>query len=207
MITIYCLIKEFIKSKSSKKEHKLSEISDSEVLFLGYLAVSDFNENYKKAHYYGMGMNLVTKIKYSRFIRRLNKLESVIEELFYFLSQICMKINASQTYSVDSFPVEIYQIQREKRSRLWKDTSLKSYNASKKKYFYGFKVHMVVTTNQEPISVYISEGKVHEIEASYEVIPTIPKDSIVIGDKGYISGNLEDSLAQLGIELSALKRS
>ena len=206
MITIYCLIEEFMKSKSRKKEHKLSEISDSEVLFLGYLAVSDFNGNYKKSHYYGMGMNLVTKIEYSRFIRRLNKLESVIEELFYFLSQIFMEINGSKIYSVDSFPVEICQIQREQRSKLWRDSSLKGYNASKEKYFYGFKVHMVVTTNQEPVSVYISEGKVHDAKASYEVIPTLPKGSIVIGDKGYISENLKDFLAQLGIELSALKR-
>ena len=64
-----------------EKEHKLAEISNAEVLFLGYLAVSDFNGNYKKAHYYGMGMKLVRKIEYSRFIRQLNKLESVIEEL------------------------------------------------------------------------------------------------------------------------------
>ena len=59
MITIYCLIEEFIKSKSRKKEHKLSEISTSEVLFLGYLAVSDFNGNYN-----GMGIKLVRKIEY-----------------------------------------------------------------------------------------------------------------------------------------------
>ena len=206
MITIYCLIEEFIKSKSSKKEHKLSEISDSEVLFLGYLAVSDFNGNYKKAHYYAMEMKLITKIEYSRFIRRLNNLESVIEELFHFLSQLFIQINGSQIYSVDSFPVELCQTQRETRSKLWRDSSLKGYNASKEKYFYGFKVHMVVTTNQEPVSVYISEGRVHDVEASYEVIPALPQGSIVIGDKGYISGKLEDFLAGLGIELSALKR-
>jgi len=39
MITIYCLIEEFIKGVMGKEEHVLSEISDSEVLFLGYLAV------------------------------------------------------------------------------------------------------------------------------------------------------------------------
>jgi len=48
IITIYCLIEEFLKVISSKKEHKLSKISDAEVLFIGYLAVNDFNGNYKK---------------------------------------------------------------------------------------------------------------------------------------------------------------
>ncbi len=206
MITIYCLIEEFLKGVMGKEEHKLAEISDSEVLFLGYLAMADFNGNYSKAYYYGMGMKLVNEIEYSRFTRRINQLEEEIGELFVFLSELFKKLNGSQIYSVDSFPVEICQIQREKRSRLWRDVSLKGYNASKEKYFYGFKVHMVVTTNQEPVSCYISEGSMHDITASYEFLPTLPKNSIVIGDKGYISGKLESFLAQFGIELSALKR-
>jgi len=66
-------------------------------------------------------------------------MKRAIEELLYFC-QIFMKINDSQIYSVNSFPIEIYQIQREKRSRLWRNSSIKGYNASKK-YCYGFKVH------------------------------------------------------------------
>jgi hypothetical protein len=206
MITIYCLIEEFLKGVMGKEEHQLAEISDSEVLFIGYIAVSDFNGNYVKAHYYMMGMNLISEIEYSRFIRRINQLEEEIEQLFVFLSELFKRINKSQIYSVDSFPVEICQIQREKRSRLWQDISLKGYNASKKKYFYGFKVHMVVTTNQEPVSCYISEGSVHDTTASFEFLHDLPKNSIVIGDKGYLSSKLDAFLASFGIELSALKR-
>jgi len=205
MITIYCLIEEFMRS-IEYKDHKLAETTASEVLFIGYLAVHDFNGNYFKAHYYVMGMKLVSPIEYSRFIRRINQLEKEIEQLFVFLSELFKQLNGSQIYSVDSFPVEICQIQREKRSKLWRDISLKGYNASKQKYFYGFKVHMVVTTNQEPVSCYISEGSLHDTTASYEFLPTLPKNSIVIGDKGYISGKLERFLAQFGIEISALKR-
>ena len=80
MITIYCLIEEFLKGVKGKKEHKLAEISDSEVLFLGYLAMADFNGNYTKAHYYGMGMKLVNEVEYSRFTRRINQLEEEIGE-------------------------------------------------------------------------------------------------------------------------------
>jgi len=151
-------------------------------------------------------MKLVRTVEYSRFTRRINQLEEEIEQLFLFLSELFKKLNGSQIYSVDSFPVEICQIQREKSSKLWRDISLKGYNASKGKYFYGFKVHMVVTTNQEPVTCYISEGSMHDATASYKFLPTLPKDSIVIGDKAYISGNLEHFLAKFGIELSALKR-
>jgi hypothetical protein len=206
MITIYCLIEEFLKGVMKKREHKLAEISDSEVLFLGYLAVNDFNGNYAKAHYYGIGMKLVSPIEYSRFTRRINQLEKEIEQLFLFLSELFKQLNGTQIYSVDSFPVEICQIQREKRSKLWRDISLKGYNATKRKFFYGFKVHMVVTTNQEPVSCYISEGSMHDTTASYKFLSGLPKNSIVIGDKGYISGKLESFLAQFGIMLTSLKR-
>ena len=116
-----------------------------------------------------MGMKLVSPIEYSRFIRRINQLEKEIEQLFVFLSELFKQLNGSQIYSVDLFPVEICQIQREKRSKLWRDISLKGYNASKQKYFYGFKVHMVVTTDQEPVSCYISEGSIHDTTASYTI--------------------------------------
>ena len=90
--------------------------------------------------------------------------------------------------------------------KLWRDISLKEYNASKQRYFYGFKVHMMVTTNREPASCYISKVLTHDTTVSYAFLPSLPPNSIVIGNKGYISGKLERFLAQFGIEFSALKR-
>jgi len=45
---------------------------------------------------------------------------------------------------------------------------------------------MVVTTEREPVC-YISVGSEHDVTASYNFLPTLPENSIVIGDKGYIS--------------------
>jgi len=88
IITIYCLIEEFLKVISNKKEHKLSKISDAEVLFIGYLAVNDFNGNYKKAHCYGNDMDLVTKIEYSRFItRRINQIRERNRTIVYIFGR------------------------------------------------------------------------------------------------------------------------
>jgi len=205
MITLFCLIDEFLKS-IQYKDHTLAHISNSEVLFLGYLAVNDFNGNYTKAHSYAMALSLVNKIEYSRFIRRLNKLEDIVEQLFHYVSTIFMRLNDVQVYSVDSFPVEICKIEREKSVRLWQDSSMKGYNASKKRYFYGFKVHMCVTTDQEPVLFYITEGSMHDVTASYKFLPNLPQNSIVIGDKGYVSNPLETFLAGFGIQLSPLHR-
>ena len=206
MITIYCLIEEFLKVIESKKEHKLAKISNAEVLLIGYLAVSDFNGNYCKAHKYSISLRLVTPIDYSRFIRIINRLRWEIEQIFIFLGEIFKRLNGVQVYSVDSFPVEICQIQREKRARLWQDVQLKGYNSSKRRFFYGFKVHMVITTNLEPVSCYISVGSEHDVTASYKFLPTLPVNSIIIGDKGYVSHKLATFLAKFGINLSPIPR-
>ena len=93
IIAIFCLIDEFMK-EIDYKDDKRAYISSSEVLLIGYLAVSDFSGNYFKAHQYIMSMRLVKKIEYSRFIRRLSKLEKEVEKLFMFLSQLFVKLNS-----------------------------------------------------------------------------------------------------------------
>ena len=205
IITIYCLIDEYLK-QIGKTDNKRAKISNTEIILMGYLAVSDFNGNYSKTHKYIMEMNLVNKIEYSRFIRRLNNLEKEIEGIFIFLSNLFHKLNETTIYSVDSFPVEICSIKREKKNRLINEPQLKGYNASKGKYFYGFKVHMVITTNKEPVCFYISDGSTHDITASYKYLYNLPENSIVIGDKGYLSSKLKQFLDDYSIHLSAIHK-
>jgi hypothetical protein len=79
-------------------------------------------------------LKIVKMLEYSRFIRRLNNLEEVIEKLFLWLGKLFEKLEGAKIYSVDSFPVELCNITREKRSNLWVDKELKGYNASKKDF-------------------------------------------------------------------------
>ena len=203
IITIFYLIDEYLRIMGIKDDVRV-KVSSSEVLLVGYMAVNDFNGNYFKAYQYLKELKIIKMLEYTRFIRRLNNLEEVIEGLFLWLGGLFKQLENTQIYSVDSFPVELCNITREKRCNLWSDKKLKGYNASKQKYFYGFKVHMVVNTNKEPIYFYISEGSMHDIKASYKFLPSLPKNSIVIGDKGYVSNELKNFLNNFGIDISPI---
>ncbi len=205
IITFFYLIDEYLKTINLKDDVR-SKVSNSEVLLIGYIAASDFNGNYFKGYQYCKELKIVKMLEYSRFIRRLNNLEEIIEKLFLWLGKLFEKLEGVKIYSVDSFPVELCNITREKRSNLWVDKELKGYNASKKIFFYGLKVHMIVTTNQEPIFFYISKGSTHDVTAAYDFLPYMPKNSIVIGDKGYVSNKLDNFLTNLGIKLSPIFR-
>lgn len=200
IIAVYCLIDEYLKAMNIKDDVR-AKVSNSEILLLGYIAVSDFNGNYFKAYRYFQMLNIVNMLEYSRFIKRINKLENVIEKLFLWLSKLFTKLEGAKIYSIDSFPVELCNIVRENRCRIWNQPNLKGYNASKKRFFYGFKVHMVVSTNREPIYFFISEGSMHDVKAAYKFTYNLPKDSIIIGDKGYNSNKLIEFLKQFKIEL------
>ena len=196
IITVYCLIDEYLKISGIKDDVR-AEISNAEVLLIGYMAVNDFSGNYYKAHQYSMMMQLVKRIDYTRFLRRLAKINEVLSTLFLFLGSLFQRLNGAKIYSVDSFPVELCQITRQSRVRLWSDPSLKGYNASKGRFFYGLKVHMVVTTDKEPVMVHISEGSIHDVTAGYQFMHYLPQKSITIGDKGYVSSKLEAFLNSL----------
>jgi hypothetical protein len=56
--TVYCLIDEYLKLVGIKDDVR-SEISNAEVLLIGYMAVNAFNENYFKANQYVKMMHLV----------------------------------------------------------------------------------------------------------------------------------------------------
>ena len=205
IITVYCLINEYLKISGIKDDVR-AEMSNVEVLLIGYMVANDFNRNYFKVHQYVKMMHLVKEIDYTRFLRRLVKINNVLSTLFLFLGSLFQRLNGAKIYSVDSFPVELCQITRQSRVRLWSDPSLKGYNASKGRFFYGFKVHMVVTTDKEPVMVHISQGSIHDVRAGYQFIQYLPANSIAIGDKGYVSSKLEAFLKRFDIVLAPIGR-
>ncbi len=135
IIAIYCLIDEMLKGLHVKNDIR-AKITNAEILTMAYLAVSDFNGNYRKAHLYLNPTKLFSPIDYSRFIRRINELHTAVETVFGYLSRLFVSIHPSQIYAIDSFPVELCQLQRESQCQLMRHMDLKGYNASKKRYFY-----------------------------------------------------------------------
>ena len=205
IITIFYIIDEYLKI-IGKKDDVRAKISNSEIMLIGYLAVSSFNGNYYRAYEFSQMMKLVKKIDYSRFIRRIRDLEKAMENIFLVIGEIFKKAENLKIYLIDSFPVQLCDITREKRCRLWNDEKFKGYNASKKRFIYGLKVHMIVNTNKEPIFFYISNASTHDITASYNFAFNLPENSILIGDKGYVSSNLANFLGEFNINLSPIFR-
>lgn len=206
IITVFCLVDDLMKILDIKDDVR-AKISNAEILTIGYMAVRYFRGNYYNAHQLYLSMKPSYAIDYSRFIRRLNNLNYAIDGVFKVLSEVFYKTSKSEIYSVDSFPVEVCKIERSQSCNIYNHKDMKGYNSSKKRWFYGFKVHMVVTTNKEPVNCYISYANEHDATAAKKYLPAMKENSTIIGDKGYVSKPLKSFLEKFGINLNAIQRS
>lgn len=153
----------------------------------------------------------------SRFCRRLARVpQNAWDLVFALLAQVFIEINAARgaesgaDYAIDSYPVLVCANCRINRCQLFpveQHRALRGYQASKKRYFYGFKVHLLVTSVGEPVEFFLSEGSLHDIEGLRRLPLDLPAGSNLWGDKAY-QDQTEQWLLQdaAGVRSVALKR-
>jgi hypothetical protein len=88
----------------------------------------------------------------SRLNRRLHAIpEGLWPGLFALLAESAKRLNPDQQYVVDSLPVPACENIRTSRCRLYRDEAFRGYIASKRRYFYGLRLHVVVTAQGIPV--------------------------------------------------------
>ena len=71
------------------------------------------------------------------------------------------------------------------------------YTASKKQYFFGIKVHMVVDVDGIPIEFAFTPGSVSDVKALWILNLNLPTGSRLLGDRAYTDYFFEDLLLEL----------
>ncbi|MDR1173514.1 MAG: transposase [Puniceicoccales bacterium] len=69
---------------------------------------------------------------------------------------------------------------------------------------FGLKLHPVLNASQKFVKFSLKPGNLHDVSCAEEVLAGCT--GTVIGDSGYVSATLRDSLAQKGIRLIAKHR-
>ena len=145
----------------------------------------------------------------SNFNRRRKHLHPFIEQLNQSLAD---RLNESEdVYLVDSIPVPVCQMAREKRSKICKesfDTSPdKGYSAVSKSYYYGYKLHLVTSVRGVFQSMDITKASVHDVHYLSEVKKSGLSMCTLIADKGYLSSTYQlDLFNSCQVKLQTPKR-
>ena len=135
--------------------------------------------------------------------------------LFLYTEQIRKKmstaLSASENYFiVDSMPLEVCKNARIRRSAICKENYEtapdKGFCAAQQLYYYGYKLHAVCTLGGVFTSVDIAPASVHDIHYLKDIRNQM-KDCTILGDKGYLSAEIQLNLFQkVNIKLETPQR-
>lgn len=110
-------------------------------------------------------------------------------------------------FVVDSFPLEVCKFGRAHFCKVFRaDGATYSKNPSKKQTYFGFKVHAITTSAGAVKAFEITPANVDDRKGLEDLSLIVKADSVIIGDKGYVSESLVEKLKAQGQILLALKR-
>ena len=206
IIGIYYWTDEVLKFMGHKQDCRCI-MSDSEVITTLIVAASYFSGNIEKARSFLKNHDYIPNmLEKSRFNRRQHALGvEFIQDIMRVIAEFFKQ--TSFEYIVDSFPVAVCDNVRITRSRIYRDEVFRGYTRSKKRYFYGIKVHMIVTTMGEPVEFLLTPGSYNDCKALKMFEMDYPAGSVIYGDKGYNNYQEEELLMEAAeIELAVQRK-
>ena len=194
-VAMYCLLDDLIASTRpswARADDKRRRLSDAEILTTALVAARFFRGNWHQAQHYmeqHWGMNHLDK---SGFCRHLHRLQEALLALFVGFGQRLKDLNLTSHYSIDSFPVAVSHTTRIARCKLLQHKAYHGRCASKRCWFYGFKVQLVCTAEGIPVDCYIHAGSEADIVGLRAMSPELPEGSVLYADAGYTDYVWED---------------
>ncbi|GAB3818292.1 hypothetical protein GCM10028895_44810 [Pontibacter rugosus] len=190
-IAIYCFIDDYLQVAGQAPASK-RKLNDAEVITTALVAARYFGGNMTTARSYMQGHHRCRMPHKSNFNRMLHRLSETIAAVFLALGDALKELNTSSEYVIDSFPVAVCRNIRINRCRLLQNKAYRGYNASKREYFYGFKVEVITTADGVPVQCFIVAGSVHDGLALQAMHVNLPPHARLYGDSAYTNYELED---------------
>lgn len=122
------------------------------------------------------------------------------------LGETWKQLNEKSVYIIDSYPIAVCDNYRIKRSKIYQGEDFRGYIASKKRYFYGLRIHIMVTEQGQPVEFFLKPGEFSDASALGLYNFDVPELSFITGDKAYNNYTIEDVMREAGIELVPLRK-
>ncbi|CAN5684301.1 hypothetical protein BH24ACT21_BH24ACT21_12040 [soil metagenome] len=211
IVTTYYLCDEFLKAVGHRDDPQV-RLSTAEVMTVPLVAAAFFGGNVESTRSFLDEYGYIEKaISKSRFNRRLHAIDSCLwQQLFELLSEVFKYNNATGSYVVDSLPIAVCDNIRIRRCKLYPPQehgkAFRGYIASKRRYFYGLRVHLVVSGTGEPVEFSLAAASEADIAIFKELDLELPEGSIIHADKAYTDYHYEDLLQEVGLHLKAQRK-
>ena len=212
--TIYYLCDEFLKAICHRDDPQV-HLSTAEVMTVPLVAATLFGANIDKTRLfleeYGYMPAMISK---GHLNRRLHAVEPELWRGLFALLAESFKHDDDDPkrtyYVVDSLPIPACDNIRIRRCRLYPPReyggAFRGYIASKRRYFYGLRVHLVVTGAGEPVEFSLVAGSEADVSVFKDLELDLPEGSIILADRAYTDYDYEDLLEEVGLHLKAQRK-
>ncbi|MCP4347495.1 MAG: hypothetical protein GY795_18475 [Desulfobacterales bacterium] len=148
IITYYVLCHELLTALDIKEDCQV-RMNNAEVMVVVLTAARFSGGNFRMAAYCLKDRGCIPgMLSESRLNRRIHAVDDCVwEALFFILATTFKERNQGQEYIIGSFPVPVCDNIRICRSEIFQGEEFRGYIASRRRYFYGIRVHMIVTAS------------------------------------------------------------
>ena len=197
IIATYCLCDDLLKALHHQDDSQC-QMTDAEVMTTALTAALFFRGTHESARImlkqYGYIPHMLSK---SRFSRRLQSLKYLFGCLLQMLGQVWKTHKKEAIYVIDSFPIAVCDNRRIGRAKIYTEEKFRGYIASKKRYFYGLKIHLMVTQDGQPVECFLTHGGCGDVDALKYYAYELPDGSIIYADRAYNDYEIEDLLNEV----------
>lgn len=167
--------------------------SDSEVITLtlvNQMIIDSETAWYKfiKRNHKSLFPHLIERSRYHRRSKSLFRLTNLIRQMLL----LHLDVHRQQWHLMDSMPVPVCGYTRAGRTHEFaaqfgvSHASLYGHCAAKKLDFYGFRLHLMVTTQGIVAHFVLAPGSHHDVTVAPELLESYRTDIVVGADKGYV---------------------
>ena len=206
IVAIYCICDDILKGLKHS-EDKQRQMSDADVMTTSLVAALFFGGNMERSRIFMQEQGYIPNmLEKSRFNRRQHQIAGLFLVVFNLLGEVWKQWNSESVYVVDSFPIAVCDNYRIRRCRIYHGEAWRGYQASKKRYYYGIKIHLMVTIQGQPVEFFLTPGSWSDTRALKMYAFDLPAGSLITGDKAYNDYEFEDLLEVADIELEPLRK-
>lgn len=204
-IAIFCICDEVVKFYGFS-ENPNYKMTTAEVLAFAIISALHYQANYRSTRLVVGLLRYFPKIlSHSQLIRRIHAIPEPMWWMIFYALQMYLCKSDTEYFIVDSFPVKAYENHKSFRAKLFRGKEYHGYIASKKQYFFGIKVHMIIDADGIPIEFCFTPGRASDITGLKELPCELPKGSILFADRAYNSYLLEDDIKEMA-EITLIAR-
>lgn len=204
IIGIYCLCDDLLKSQGHR-ENAQRKVSDAEVMTIALVASYYYGGNYTHARWMLQEQRYIyTGLSKGCYSKRLHGVRDQFLTLFRYLATLQP---ANTTYVVDSFPIAVCDNIRIRRCRLYQGETYRGYVASKRRFFYGLRLHLLITATGQPVEFFLVPGSSNDAGCLDLFDFDLPTPARIVADKAFTNYELEDVCAAADLLFAPLRKS